>query len=245
MIDIEEVFEEPLLTEVVLELRYPTRLKIPNYISEFQEKVINEFPNLKETILSKLILISKDNPELLHEPAWEFENPKNQTRCRISKNRFTLISNKYMSWLEYKSEKGFKEILDFTLKCFLDLYSIENFKRLGLRYINKVEIKESTSEWFKKYFVPLFKIEKYPIESLHENVVRLRVEKENQIKVIIQSTIITEDDKDYYILDFDAYSEDIKKNDLSEKIDLLHKEILKEFHSLITEECRKKMRGEE
>ncbi|MEE9379222.1 MAG: TIGR04255 family protein [Candidatus Lokiarchaeia archaeon] len=243
MVDIFEVFLHPFLSEVVLELRFPTRLKIPNYIAEFQEKILKEFPDLNETILSKVIFISRDNPEIQHENAWEFKNPQNETRCRISKNRFSLISNKYISWNEHESVKGFKDILDFTLKNFLDLYSIEKFNRVGLRYINKIKMEEETSEWFKTYFFPLFNLEKYKLEDLHENVVRLIVMKSKEIEITIQSTFITEDNEDFYILDFDAYSKNVDVDILDSQIESLHIEILKEFHSLITEECRKKMRG--
>lgn len=243
MVDIFEVFNFPFLSEVVLELRFPTRLKIPNYISEFQEKILKEFPNLNETILSKVIFISKDNPEIQHENAWEFKNPHNETRCRISKKRFSLISNKYISWNEHESIQGFKDILDFTLGNFLNLYSIEKFDRVGLRYINKIEMEEESSEWFKRYFIPLFHLEKYKLEELNENVVRLRVMKSKEIEITIQSTFITEDNKSFYILDFDAYSTNLDVDILSSQIESLHVEILKEFHSLITEECRQKMRG--
>ena len=42
---IHEIFENPLLAEVVLELRFPTRLKIPSYIPDFQEDILSEIPN--------------------------------------------------------------------------------------------------------------------------------------------------------------------------------------------------------
>ena len=244
MIDLHEVFDHPLLSEVVLELRFPTRLKIPDSIAEFQEKIIQEFPKLNEHFLTEFALFSEEKPPMHTDTIWEFINSETKTSCKVSKNRFSIISNEYKSWKEYKLKKGFSDILEFTLRKFLETYSIEKFDRIGLRYINKIEIEEKTSNWLKELFIPLFNIEKYPIESLKENIVRLIVKKQDQIEITLQSTFITENNKDYYILDFDAYLTNIEDKYIMDKANQLHEEILKEFHSLITEECRKKMRGD-
>jgi len=244
MIDIFEVFEQPLLSEVVLELRFPIRLKIPDYIKDFQEKVIKEFPNLKEEYLTRFTIFSEEASPMPTEKVWEFSNPEINALCRVLKNRFSIISNEYKSWKAYNSKKGFRDVLEFTLEKFLETYSIKKFDRIGLRYINKIEMKEKSSDWLKKLFIPIFNLEKYPIEDLNENIVRLRVIKEDQIDIVIQSTFFTEDKKDYYILDFDAYLTEIEDINLMSKADQLHEVILKEFHSLITDDCRKMMRGE-
>ncbi|TFG18786.1 MAG: TIGR04255 family protein [Promethearchaeota archaeon] len=244
MVDIFEVFEYPLLSEVVLELRFPTRLSLPEYIGIFQDKIIEEFPKLNEGYLTKIALSPDKGPPLQTDKVWDFKNPETKTLCKVLKNRFSIISNKYKSWDQHKSTKGFRNILEFTLEKFLDTFPIKTFERIGLRYINKVEMEEYTSNWLNKLFIPIFDIEKYPIESLNENFTRLRVEKQDDIQIILQSTFINDNNVDYYILDFDAYLTNIEDKFLMEKADQLHVEILKEFHSLITDECRKKMRGE-
>jgi len=244
MVDIFEVFSHPLLSEVVLELRFPTRLRIPDYIAEFQDVIIEEFPKLNEKYLTKFTFTSEDNPPVQTDKIWEFINPETKTLCKVTKNRFSIISNEYMSWEKHKSKKGFRDILGSALDKFLDTFSINTFDRIGLRYINKVKIEENSTNWLKKLFIPIYNIEKYPIESLNEYFIRLRVEKQNDIQLILQSTTITEEDIDYYILDFDAYLINIEDKYLKEKIDQLHEVILQEFHSIITDECRKKMRGE-
>lgn len=245
MIDLHEVFENSLLFEVVLELRFPIRLKIPEKIADFQEKIINEFPKLEEGFLTKFALISNENPPSPIDTVkvWDFKNLETRTRCKILRDRFSIISNSYKSWEEHNSKKGFKDIIESTLNSFLETYKIKNFDRIGLRYINKVEIEEKTTSWLKKFFIPVFNIEKYPIESLNENLVRFIIKKQDQIQIILQSTFITENNKDYYILDFDAFLNNVEDKLLIEKADQLHEEILKEFHSLITDNCRIKMRG--
>lgn len=246
MIDLHEVFKNSLLSEVVLELRFPIRLKIPEKIADFQEKIINEFPKLEEGFLTKFALVTNETPPppIDTVKVWEFKNLETQTSCKIVRNRFSIISNSYKSWEEHNSKKGFRDIVESTLNSFLETYQIKNFDRIGLRYINKVEIEEKTTSWLKKFFIPLFNIEKYPIESLNENLVRLIIEKQDQIHIILLSTFITENNKDYYILDFDAFLNNLEDNALMEKADQLHEEILREFHSLITDNCRIKMRGE-
>ena len=61
----------------------------------------------------------------------------------------------------------------------------------------------------------------------------------------VQSAFIKENNSFYYILDFDAFAANIEQNKLDSKIEELHKIILNEFHSLITEKCKEMMRGNE
>lgn len=243
MFDIHEIFEKSLLVDVVFEARFPILLKIPRDIADFQESIIERFPNTNEIFEKRFFFNSKESSEPNTGKIWEFINIDNVTRCKVFKNKFVLSSNKYKSWSEYNSKLGFKDILDFTLQKFLEVYTIKNFSRLGLRYINKIEIEQDTSSWFKRFFIPLFNIEKYPIENLSENRVRLRVKKENSIEITIQSAFITENEKKYFYLDFDAFSVNVVIDEVNSKIESLHEFILNEFHSLITDECRKKMRG--
>jgi len=125
----------------------------------------------------------------------------------------------------------------------MDVYKIKKFKRLGLRYINKIQFEAKTSEWFKKYFIPIFNLEKYHIEELSQNSVRLRVKRKKSIELTIMSGFLKENDDYFYMLDFDAYSLNVMQENLYKKLENLHNVILKEFHSLITEDCRIKMRG--
>lgn len=240
-IDIYEIFENPLLAEVILELRFPTRLKIPSYIADFQEDILSEFPKLKE-IFEKKVRISPEMESEVYK-YWEFANPQNKTRCRIFNNKFVLVSNEYKSWEKHHSTRGFKYIADFLLKAFFSRISINQFDRVGLRYINKVEIEDDKEKWFKKYFIPLFNMKYYSIGEMNENLVRIRHKKGDNNNITIQSTFIKEEDTWFYILDFDAYSTKVRNESLNYRINTLHEIILKEFHSLITDECREKLRG--
>ncbi len=244
MIDYNEVFDNPLLVEVVIEARFPLLLKIPRDIADFQEAISEEFPETNIIYDKKIFFDSKEGSEEISEKAWEFVNPENKTKCQVFNHRFSLFSNTYKSWEGYESKEGFLDILKFSLNNFIKVYGIKKFNRLGLRYINKIELEEKNSKWFKKYFIPLFNHDKYRIEDLSQNSVRLRVKKPNSAELTIMSGFLKQDNKDYYMLDFDAYSLNILQENLYETLEKLHETILKEFHSLITGDCRKKMRGE-
>ena len=82
----------------------------------------------------------------------------------------------------------------------------------------------------------------YSIEEMIENLVRIRYKKGDNHNITIQSTFIKEKEKWFYILDFDAYSTNVKKESIDIRINTLHEIILKEFHSLITDDCREKLR---
>jgi len=243
MIDYKEVFENPLLADVVFEARFPILLKIPRDIADFQETILEKFPETNIIYDKNFFFDSKEDSKKFSEKSWEFLNPQNKTKCQVFNNRFSLFSTEYKSWEKQKSENGFIDILKFSLDNFMDVYKIKKFKRLGLRYINKIQFEAKTSEWFKKYFIPIFNLEKYHIEELSQNSVRLRVKRKKSIELTIMSGFLKENDDYFYMLDFDAYSLNVMQENLYKKLENLHNVILKEFHSLITEDCRIKMRG--
>ncbi len=244
MIDYKEVFDKPLLKEVVLEARFPLLLRIPRDIADFQEAILEKFPKTNIIYDKKFFFDAKEGSEEISEKAWEFLNPENKTKCQVFNHRFSIFSNEYKAWERHESKEGFLDIIKFSLENFLKIFDIKKFSRLGLRYINKIELEEKNTKWFKKYFIPLFNHDKYKIEDLSQNSVRLRVKKPNSAEMTIMSGISIQDNKDYYTLDFDAFSLNVKQEDFYKNLEKLHENILKEFHSLITEDCRKKMRGE-
>ena len=243
MTDYKEIFEYPLLSEVILDLRFPTKLGMAKFMPEFQEKIEQYFPKLKVLNVQTMKISASQDSDISHDKVWEFSNPEDQTVCKIYNNKFVLLSNKYTSWNKYKSTLGFKDIRNLILPEFLNIVPIKEIERSGLRFINKIEVEKNNSSWFSNLFIPLFNLKKYSIEDLNENYVRLIVQREMEIQLIIQSVFIIENKKKYYILDLDASSRNVGINETDDKIELFHEVILKEFHSLITEECRIKMRG--
>jgi len=244
MIDYKEVFDKSFLAEVVLEARFPLLLRISRDIADFQETILEKFPKASIIYDKKFFFDAKEGSEEISEKAWEFVNPENNTKCQVFNNRFSISSNDYKSWERHKSKEGFLDILKFSFDNFLKVFDIKKLNRFGLRYINKIKLEEKNTKWFKKYFIPLFNHDKYRIEDLSQNSVRLRVKKPNSIDLTIMSGFLKEDNKDYYMLDFDAFSLNVIQENLYKNLEKLHETILKEFHSLITEDSRKKMRGE-
>ena len=243
MIDYKEIFDFPLLTEVILDLRFPTKLSIAKFLPEFQEKIETHFPNLRVLNVQTMKISNSQESEILHDKVWEFNNPEDKTVCKVFNNKFVIVSNKYTSWEENKSVLGFKDIIGLALPEFLKIVPIKKFEQIGLRFINKIEVEKNSSSWFSNLFIPLFNLKKYPIEKLNENYVRFILQKEMEIQLLIQTVFIFENNKRNYILDLNASLKNVAIDEINEKIELSHEVILNEFHSLITEECRNKMRG--
>lgn len=243
MIDYKEIFDYPLLSEVILDLRFTTKLSMAKFMPDFQEKIEHFFPKLRVLNVQKMIISSDRDSEIMQDKFWEFSNPEDQTVCKIYNNKFVLVSNKYKSWKKYKEILGFKDIINLILPEFLKIVLIKEFERIGIRFINKIEVEKNTSNWFSNLFIPLFNLNRYSVENLNENYVRFIVQKELETHLIIQAVFIIEDNKKNYILDFDANLGNVGSTEADDKIELLHEVILKEFHSLITDECRNRMRG--
>ena len=242
MIDYNEIFKYPILSEVILDLRFPIRFDMPNCIAEFQKRIEKYFPNAGEAFIQNIKLSKGGNPDIESEKVWEFKDVEDDTTCSLFRNKLALTSTKYKLWKK-TGEIGFKKIINQTYEVFISLVPVTKFNRIGLRYINKVEIEEMSKKWFNDYFIPLFNLRNYDLDTINENYVRLNLMINEQVNLTIQTAFIKENNLNKYILDFDAFSTNIDKKDVSERIESLHEVIIKEFHSLITEKCRNKMRG--
>jgi hypothetical protein len=81
------------------------------------------------------------------------------------------------------------------------------------------------------------------LNLLSETYIRFGIKNDDGTNLTIQFLLESNDNENYYIMDFDAYSLNTGINSREDNLDAMHSLIIKEFQNQITDECRKKMRG--
>lgn len=222
----DEIFPKSPLKEVAFEIRFPVNLSIEGEIYKFQEKIKKELPVFREGEILGTKLIFR-----------EFEK-SNEIKLRVLRNSFIVMTEKYNSF------KNFSPLIKKFTNIFISTYNIGEINRIGLRYINNIQLGEKPSDFLKQYFVQIFDDKIISVESI-ENFMTEICMKRNSHFITNRSGIIVSPKKEtIYVLDFDAfYQKNTPKENVYDILELLHKDIIKEFHSNINDEYLDLMRG--
>lgn len=128
------IYKKNPLVEVVCQLRFPSILRIKKGIpDEFQETIISQFFNLKETENRMLTIDNDGNIEDTEETkVYNFFSGDNTKVVALSHDFIALTDYDYKKW------DDFKEGLELAFNAFNDIYSPSFFSRIGLRYKNVI-----------------------------------------------------------------------------------------------------------
>jgi uncharacterized protein (TIGR04255 family) len=240
MVDSKKYIKPPLV-EAVFELFYRTSEWSPVIPGIFYNEIMNNFPNITNshsgfgiTLDPKGLKIGGGNPELT-----QYKSAGNDTIVQLSSNLFTINKlPEYVSWSSYK------ETINTTLQAFRKIYKKIEITRIGLRFINKIDIGNSHSLTnFKKYFVV------YPIIpgniTKDLNSLQLSFEspliKDTEILAISLATLRKEAKYNSPVL-FQIYItriKDIAGINIEEWIESAHLELRDTFESSVTKQCKK------
>ncbi|MHA1518736.1 MAG: TIGR04255 family protein [Promethearchaeota archaeon] len=244
--NMDNIYEKSILHEVIFEARYPLKLNLKKNIGDFQELLQDLYPYVKKEIQQQFLI----NPEIgakIVEPEtiWRFSNDE-QDEVSIFSSKITLKLSIYHSWEDHQSIKGFKSKILEVLHIFKQIWPIPRYDRIGLRYINKKEFPVPlSSSTFEELFIPIFNIEKYPVEDLVENQIRIRKNCPSESIITIQYVFqYNNPEKSQFCsfyLDFDSFIIKVQPDIFEEKLEILHVNIIEEFESLINDKLRKEM----
>ncbi len=229
----QEKFPKNYLTSVACEIRFDPLLMIQNKIPEFQEKIRGELPSYGFESTIPVV-----EPSLISQfsgvKQWMFTSKDKIKTLKILINRIGFIVSKYSKFEEFYEEMV-KYFNDFFKIC-----DIDEFSRIGLRYVNVFilnELEDSQQISLTKFFnVVLDKaiLEEY---SPFQFETAIRCEKDDNtlfLKNALRDDVRGEPN---YIIDIDAFkSGNLQKKDMGDIIKDLHKLEIQEFHNHITNE---------
>lgn len=225
----DEIFPNPPIKTVSCEIRFPTLLTIKDTIPKFQAKIRNEFPDY---YTQKVPRAYKSG--IIDETWWIFKSSDDNLTLKLKNSSIVLTST------NYKEFTPFYEIIKTYFDNFFNLNSIDNFLRIGLRYINTEEFEDKEPNLHK--LLEYFNLRHFTFEESDQfNNFAIRY---NKIESELYMTVLLEYNKNLqgkyeFLFDFDSYTpKEIDRESYIGVIENLHKNILKVFHGIITEQYK-------
>jgi uncharacterized protein (TIGR04255 family) len=236
-------YPNPPVIEVAWELKYND----PNFIDTSKEKLEKDFydmvrgkyPNIEpiyESIIQfKLKPIDQRADNRLFGYSYTDQNENNF--IKITRESLNIATR------THKNFQNFKEILLFVIKSFESLFvdfHKKQFERIGLRYVNLIEIFNNDKNQIEKYLkLPIdnnfatSSIKNFKFEMIQE------INKDFLLKWIYQSIIAEGQPK--ILLDLDVFNQSSIKminlvDNISDITTEMHKIIKEHFQKSITEE---------
>ncbi len=237
--DLEEIFPRPAVKEVAFEIRFSPRLRIREQLWQFQDLIANDYPDASE---DQMLI----HPERL-TPAHVFSNPAELRSIKISQENFVV------SVLRYTTYEEFKELALSRAGEFCKTFSIERFVRVGLRYINHIEVgAQQPLIMLQRYVNAPLRFDRFEASTVTQllSEFRLRFQKHQMtlrgalLQVPDPGGSYAQPSPYIYVLDLDCYAENETLSSLSSLLDVFHEAIQIEFLRHVTEEYKRTMRSE-
>lgn len=124
--ELDEIFPRPSVREVAFEVRFAPHLRVVPEVWRIQDGLAEDYPRLLEE--------DQLQPEGRSIHFYTFTDSAGQRTIKLSQENFIVISNKYANFESFKAEA-----LEH-IKAFAELFEIKNFNRIGLRYINHIDL---------------------------------------------------------------------------------------------------------
>jgi len=236
---IDEVFPYNPLREVAFEIRFPMNLRVMPGVWKVQEELESEYPQLQ-----------REETQLLNTVAstsYVFTNPEQGRAARVGEDRFAIIFTQYENFEAFSSE------IIKRAQRFCEMFSVERFTRVGLRYVNNIPISSEASDGgvvqLSRYVQPYIDLTRTQSHVTQLNQFGLEVILQRDSCLLgVRSALLKNPQSSLekvYVIDFDAsVEEESKPEKLPELLQELHHHIQLEFLSHITEEYKQLMRGQ-
>ncbi len=235
-------YSRPPIVEALCEFQFiPRQPWDMTIVGLFYEKIKEEFPEKQQQTTFEIDFRKKEGgveQKVGSSPRMQFLS-KNKT-ILVQTGPDLLVVNHLKP---YPTWHKFYPIILKNLKQYQEIARPKSFKRIGLRYINKIEIAEKSVEladYFNYYpFLP----EKLPQthETFNVRVGIPFVEGRDRLLLTLASTSSKKPDSIAFVLDLDyvmVSPEKVEIEKTEEWIEEAHTEIEKGFEACITEKCR-------
>ena len=228
------LYKNAPLVNTAFESRFFGNLSIESRRAEIQKAVKTEFPKLYVPNAAPNV-----SPALQH---YQFRNDDNSARISLAINSFVYATSRYPGF------EGFQVDLDRHRAIFQDIFQIQSFTRLGLRYTNQLPIirNEDNAIPLSKYVTAHFSFAGgFP--SGHVNQLQFNMSCKmigGDLRVLIQNEV--RNGLEVLTVDFDFSRQgEIENEQIPEFVVSAHKQIETVFLGLISEDYKDIMKGTE
>ena len=251
-------YENNQIVEMICQVRFPTILRINNesdeLLSNFQDRIKNDFNNytsINENVLNVNMKgvkneIESFTPQVMRNSIKNhmFYSDNEETKVNLNSNFISITVSKYECW------DNFKNLFEKVLDSFCNVYHVNSFNRIGIRYVNafsKKELNIDEQDGWNRYLddsiVGLSS--KYNVQVYNTNI-EIPFNDNTQMRIIAglgeKGNVNSPNSTPVFIIDKDTYELGIiAKEEINKKLDNLHMHNSEIFESLIKDELRNKM----
>jgi uncharacterized protein (TIGR04255 family) len=241
----EEVFKYPTVKEVAFEIRFPHLFSIENKIGDFQDKIINQFPDSSQVLRRQIVFADTGLDEKLEpntlKKIWVFKS-KDKIEVKVLTNSINIASKEHKSYNNPSSEKKFRDTIEFVIGNFFKTINVPIINRIGLRYIDECPLPSKDNETLSKLYDSTFPIDRFPIKDAMSIYFSINTVRKNH-KLVYQEGLAKNDKgEEKLMLDFDGFETEIPSADFLKVTDELHAIIKEEYFSIIKEPIKHYMR---
>lgn len=248
----ENKYKKHFLSRVIVRIDFASPIetinrKVPKQLSI---KALKLFPiqDPPKTYVETVFKISTDEgakkKEEITRKVWVFHGKDRDKRLELAPTHFLFDIRNYSTYEEMKEQ----------FLSLVEILSDENeemvIKRLGLRYINNIELKESEPTKWEKYInknmLSCFKV--HDKKNIILRAMNTLIFRYNGISMRFRYGMNNPDfpakiKRKVFVLDLDAYYEGLVEiKNVQNNLDISHEIIQETFEKSITEELRKKMK---
>jgi len=243
---ISEVFPNPTVKKVILQIRFPNLFYMENKIGDLQMKIMKEFPESALLYRTQIVVADlgpeekpSDFDKAKGKKIWQFTSSKD-VKLNILNDSLDISSEYHKTYNLGEADK-FRDVIKFVLDCFLEIAAIPIINRIGLRYIDECPIPSKDNDTFRSYYNSVFPLDRFNLVDANEMDFRTMIKKGEYYLRYIES-LQKADDGYKLILDFDSFGEKIDPKDYLQVADSLHTIISDEYEITIKEPVRVYMR---
>lgn len=230
--ELDEVFPHPAIREVSFEIRFPPRLRVNAELWKLQDRLVDQYPNVS----TEPVFIQPGSVLNLAV----FHNPATGRFIKVSQENFIVAFTRYTRFEDFK-----EEVLQKT-SVFCETFCVTNLHRVGLRYVNNVELLAAVpTSSLLKYVRPLIDFGRMDIENVDQFLNEVRLRHSGHL-VMLRGVLLPPlpDGRRSYVLDIDCHSSGLQsQGDIRDLIDRYHDSAQEFFLDQITEEYKNVMRG--
>jgi uncharacterized protein (TIGR04255 family) len=228
--DLQEIFPSPSVREVAFEIRFAPRLRVAPEVWRIQENLAESYPTVGQEMQPQ------GDGRLLQ--AYVFANPDEQRNIKVTQENFLIVFNQYRSFEEFKAEAVRR------VKEFADEFNVQSFLRVGLRYVNHIELTaEQGVRDLQRYVNLPIDFERFDPASIEQLLTEFRLAV-GEHKITIRGALLRLPKAGgLFILDLDCFTtEAVNVQALPDLMDEFHHKIQVQFLEHIREEYKQVMR---
>ncbi|MCK4329817.1 TIGR04255 family protein [candidate division WOR-3 bacterium] len=223
-------YKNPPIVQAVVEIKFPAELSIECRKDEYYEKIRKDFPNILVPVI--------DRPDPYPLRNYKFETMDKFRMITFSINRFSYHTKRYVDFKEFSTMA-----IKYS-KMFCDLYKISSLKRIGLRYINHINItRQNGLIPIDKYLNFGYKLpESIPSNfDLFQSILLSKFD-DAKLRILINSEP-TQAGGEIIVLDFDfSYEGELVTDDYADYLNKSHGYTKCVFEDIISSEYKKFMK---